>query len=82
MEIFNNLNSVTYVYGFELYILTKKKKKASLDLVVVDFFWELRMPSLILACEELECAPLLTEAVPEVKTAEHMEAAAFGHQKC
>lgn len=63
-------------------IFWQKKKKASLDLVVVDFFWELRMPSLILACEELECAPLLTEAVPEVRTAEHMEAAAFGHQKC
>jgi len=39
------------------------------------------MPSLISACEELERAPLLTEAVPEAQTAEHMEAAAFGHQK-
>lgn len=39
------------------------------------------MSSLVSACEELECAPLLTEAVPGAKTAEHVEAAAFGHQK-
>lgn len=39
------------------------------------------MPSLFLACEELESAPFLTEAVPEAKTAEHVEAAALGHQK-
>lgn len=52
-----------------------------LDLVGADFFGEWRMSSLVSACEELECAPLLTEAVPGAKTAEHVEAAAFGHQK-
>lgn len=56
-------------------------KQTWLDPVVVGFFWELRMPSPIPACEELACAPSATEAVPEAKTAEHVEAAALGHQK-
>lgn len=82
LEIDYNLELANYLCLWTIHSVERKKKIKTLHGSSHSLFLlRIKNASLVLACEELVYTLLLTEAVPEVKTAEHMEAAAFGHQK-